>query len=527
MNRNFHVPGRSPVLACEGMAATSHPLATQAAIETLRAGGNAADAAVTAVATLAVVEPHMTGIGGDCFCLVARPDAPIWGYNGSGRAAARVSSEALVAQGIRAIAGDSVHAVTVPGAVEAWAAILQAHGRFGLERALAPAIRYAEHGFPVAPRVAHDWAAAVPRLGADPGAARHFLFGGGAPGAGDVIRFPALAATLTAIAKEGARAFYEGAIADDIAATVAARGGFLAAADLAAHRGEAAEPISSNYRGLDVVELPPNGQGLTALVLLNILERFDLASLDPAGPDRFHIALEAARLAFAVRDAHLADPAYMRASVPALLDKGFAATLADRIDRSRRLALPAAPVTGSDTVYLTVVDRDRMAVSLINSLFSAFGSGIATEKTGIMLQNRGACFVIDPEHPNNIGPGKRPMHTIIPALATREGRCELSFGVMGAHYQPMGHAHVIANIVDHGMDVQAAIDLPRVFFVGDETVVERGVTAQAIEGLAARGHDVTVAPSPWGGGQAIRIDWERGVLVGGSDPRKDGCALGY
>jgi gamma-glutamyltranspeptidase / glutathione hydrolase len=527
MTRDFHLPGRSPVLACDGMAATSHPLATQAAIETLRAGGNAADAAVTAVATLCVVEPHMTGIGGDCFCLVARPDAPIWGYNGSGRAAARVSSDALLAQGIRAIAGDSVHAVTVPGAVEAWAAILQAHGRFGLDRALAPAIRYAEQGFPVAPRVAHDWAAATPRLGADPGAARHFLFGGSAPSVGDVIRFPALATTLKAIARDGARAFYQGEIADDIAATVAARGGLLAADDLAAHRGEPAEPISSNYRGLDVVELPPNGQGLTALILLNILERFDLAALDPAGADRLHIALEAARLAYAVRDTHLADPAFMRAPVPALLDKGFAATLADRIDRSRRVALPAASAFAGDTVYLTVVDRDRMAVSLINSLFSSFGVGIATEKTGIMLQNRGACFVVDPDHPNNIAPRKRPMHTIIPALATRDGRCELSFGVMGAHYQPMGHAHVITNLVDYGMDVQGAIDLARVFFVGEQSVVERGVTAQAIAALKARGHDVAVAPAPWGGGQAIHIDWERGVLVGGSDPRKDGCALGF
>jgi gamma-glutamyltranspeptidase / glutathione hydrolase len=527
MTRDFHLPGRSPVLACDGMAATSHPLATQAAIETLRAGGNAADAAVTAVATLCVVEPHMTGIGGDCFCLVAGPDAPIWGYNGSGRAAARVSSDALLAQGIRAIAGDSIHAVTVPGAVEAWAAILQAHGRFGLDRALAPAIRYAEQGFPVAPRVAHDWAAATPRLGADPGAARHFLFGGSAPSVGDVIRFPALATTLKAIARDGARAFYHGEIADDIAATVAARGGLLAADDLAAHRGEPAEPISSNYRGLDVVELPPNGQGLTALVLLNILERFDLAALDPAGADRLHIALEAARLAYAVRDIHVADPAFMRASVPALLDKGFAAALADRIDRSRRFALPAAAALAGDTVYLTVVDRDRMAVSLINSLFSSFGVGIATEKTGIMLQNRGACFVVDPDHPNNIAPGKRPMHTIIPALATRDGRCELSFGVMGAHYQPMGHAHVITNLVDYGMDMQGAIDLARVFFVGEQSVVERGVTAQVIAGLKARGHDVAVAPAPWGGGQAIHIDWERGVLVGGSDPRKDGCALGF
>jgi gamma-glutamyltranspeptidase/glutathione hydrolase len=526
MFRDFHSPGRSPVFACDGMAATSHPLASEAAIATLKAGGTAADAAVAAVAALCVVEPHMTGIGGDCFCLVAKPGAPIWGYNGSGRAAAVARAETLWRQGVRAIASDSVHSVTVPGAVEAWSAVLAAHGRFGLDRALAPAIRHAEGGFAVAPRIAHDWALAAAALRADPGASRHFLIDGHAPAAGDIMRFPALAATLNAIAARGPRAFYEEAAAD-IVATLAPRGSWLSREDFANHRGEQAEPISSSYRGLDVVELPPNGQGLTALVLLNILEYFDLAALDPHGPERLHIALEAARLAYGVRDAHVADPAFMRIAVPSLIDKGFARSLADRIDRTRRVKLPPAPTPGGDTVYVTVVDRDRMAVSIINSLFSTFGSKIATEKTGIMLHNRGACFTVDPDHPNAIGPSKRPMHTIIPALGLRNGRCELSFGVMGAHFQPMGHAHVVANLVDFGMDVQAAIDSPRVFFEGETTVVERGIAPATIEGLKERGHRVTVAPQPLGGGQAIAIDWRRGVLIGGSDPRKDGCAAGY
>jgi len=310
-------------------------------------------------------------------------------------------------------------------------------------------------------------------------------------------------------------------------ATVAARGSFLAAEDFARHRGEVVAPIATNYRGLDVLELPPNTQGLTALVLLNILERFDLAALDPLGTDRFHLALEASRLAYAVRDTHIADPAAMRVSPLDLLDKNFAAKLAARIDRATRMPLPHAPSPGDDTVYLTVVDRDRMAVSLINTLYSTFGVGICTEKTGIMLTNRGACFVLDPDHPNAFGPGKRPMHTIIPALAFRDGRCELSFGVMGAHYQPMGHAQVITNMVDYGMDVQAAIDAPRAFFLGDSAVVERGLPEATVDGLRARRHDVVRAPSPWGGAQAIGIDWQRGVLIGGSDPRKDGCALGY
>jgi gamma-glutamyltranspeptidase/glutathione hydrolase len=527
MSRDFQLPGRSPVIACEGMAATSHPLASLAAIEALRAGGNAADAAVTAAAVLCVVEPQMTGIGGDCFCMLHVPGQPVWGYNGSGRAGARASLAALMARGISAIAGDSIHAVTVPGAIDAWAAILDAHGRFSLDRALAPAIHHAERGFPVAARIAWDWAREVGKLRNDAGAARHFLFDGWAPAEGDVVKLPALARTLRTVAAKGPRAFYEGPIADDIVATVAARGSFLVAEDFARHRGEVVEPISTNYRGLDVLELPPNTQGLTALVLLNILERFDLAALDPLGPDRFHLALEAARLAYAVRDTHVADPAYMRAEVAALLDKGFAAELAGRIDRARRMPLARAPSFGNDTVYLSVVDRDRMAVSLINTLFSHFGVGICTQETGILLTNRGACFVVDPDHPNTFGPNKRPMHTIIPALGFRGGRCEFSFGVMGSHYQPMGHVQVVTNIVDYAMDVQAAIDAPRAFFVGETTVVERGLPQASVEGLRARGHQVALAPSPWGGAQAIRIDWERGVLIGGSDPRKDGCALGY
>jgi gamma-glutamyltranspeptidase/glutathione hydrolase len=526
MSRDFQLPGRSPVIACEGMAATSHPLATLAAIDALRAGGSAADAAVAAVATLGVIEPHMTGIGGDCYCLVSQPGTPVWGYNGSGRAGAKASYERLRAQGMREI-GNSIHAVTVPGALDAWEAILKAHGRFGLDRALSAAIKYADGGFPVAARVGWDWSRYVGMLKADPGAAKHYLFDGAAPKEGDVIRFPALAATLKTIAAKGARAFYEGEIAADMATTVAARGSFLTAEDFARHRGDAVAPISTNYRGLDLVEIPPNGQGLTALVMLNILENFDLAALDPLGPERFHLVLEAARLGFAVRDTHIADEAHMRVAVADLLDKGFAKKLAAKIDMKRRANLPKAPTPGSDTVYLSVVDRDRMAVSFINTLYSHFGSGICTEKTGVLLTNRGACFTLEPDHPNTFGPGKRPLHTIIPALAMRQGRCDMSFGVMGAHYQPMGHVQIVNNMLDYGMDVQQAIDAPRFFFEGKQTAVEHGTSAGTIEGLKARGHDVVFAATPWGGAQTIKIDWDRGVLIAGSEPRKDGCALGY
>jgi gamma-glutamyltranspeptidase / glutathione hydrolase len=526
MSRDFQLPGRSPVIACEGMAATSHPLATLAAVDTLRAGGNAADAAVAAAAVLCVVEPHMTGIGGDCYWLLSQPGKPVTGYNGSGRAGAEASYEALRAQGMTQI-GTSIHAVTVPGAVDAWETILKLHGRFGLERALKGAIKYAEGGFPVASRIAWDWSRFVPRLQADLGVSRHYLFNGAAPREGDVIRLPALAQTLKAIAAKGARAFYEGEIAEDMAATLAARGSFLTAEDFACHRGDAVTPISANYRGLDLTEIPPNGQGLTALVMLNILENFDLESFDPVGPDRFHLVLEAARLGFAMRDTHIADAAHMRTPVADLLDKSFAKKLAAKIDLKKRSNLPKAPTPGTDTVYLTVVDRDRMAVSFINTLFSHFGSGICTEKTGILLTNRGACFTMEEGHPNVFGPNKRPLHTIIPALAMRGGRCDMSFGVMGAHYQPMGHVQIVNNMIDYGMDVQQAIDAPRFFFEGEKTVVERGTPAATIEGLKARGHDVALAFTPWGGAQTIKIDWDRGVLIAGSEPRKDGCALGY
>jgi gamma-glutamyltranspeptidase/glutathione hydrolase len=527
MTRDFHSPGRSPAIACEAMAATSHPLATLAAIDVLKAGGTAADAAVTAVATLCVVEPHMTGIGGDCFCLVKKPGLPPWGYNGSGRAAAAARAETLIEQGIREIGPDSIHAVTVPGALEAWAAILAAHGRFGLDRALGPAIRYAETGFPVTARVGYDWALHAGRLTGDPGASRHYLKDGRAPAVGEIMRAPALAMTLRAIAAGGPRVFYEGPIADDILATVVPRGSLLSAEDFARHRGEVVEPIRSDYRGLEVVQMPPNTQGLAALVLLNVLERFDMAALAPLGAERAHLAVEAARLAYAVRDTHVAEASAMRTPVAALIDKTFAAHLAAKLDPDRRVPLPPAPAPGSDTVYVSVVDRDGMAVSLINSLFHLFGVAIATERTGVMLQNRGSGFVVDPSHPNTIAPAKRPMHTIIPALGLKGDECDLCFGVMGGSFQAMGHAWFVSNLVDHHLDVQAALDLPRLFFEGERTMVERGIPAQTLDGLRHRGHDVALREIPLGGGQAIAIDRARGVLVGGSDFRKDGCALGY
>ena len=526
MTRDFQLPGRSQVIACNGMAATSHPLATLAAIDVLREGGNAADAAVTACATLCVVEPHMTGVGGDCFVMLAKAGQPAWGYNGSGRAASKASADALRAQGLAEI-GTSIHAVTVPGAVEAWEATLKAHGTIGLDRALRPAIKYAESGFPVAARVAFDWARFVTRLKSDPGTARHYLFNGTSPKEGDVIKLPALAKTLKAVAAKGARAIYEGEIADDMATTLAVHGSLITADDIAAHKGEAVKPIGSNYRGLDVLELPPNGQGITALVMLNILENFDMKSLEALGPARFHLMLEAARIGYAVRDTHVADPKTMRIDVAKLLDKAWAKTLAAKIDPQKRVDLPKMPTPGNETTYISIVDKDRMAVSFINTLYSNFGHGLCTEKTGIVFTNRGSSFTLAERHPNEFGSSKRPMHTIIPALAMRNNRVDYSFGVMGAHYQPMGHVQIVLNLIDYGMDVQQAIEAPRAFFVGEDSVIERGMPAATIEGLKKRGHRVTTPEVPWGGAQVVNIDWDRGVLIAGSESRKDGCALGY
>ncbi|RJT27223.1 gamma-glutamyltransferase [Mesorhizobium waimense] len=526
MNRDFQLSGRSPVIAINGMAATSHPLATLAAVDILRDGGTAADAAVAAVAALCVVEPANTGIGGDCYTLISKPGKPVWGYNGSGRSGANASYQPLRDQGVREI-GDSVHSVTVPGAIDAWEQTLKAHGRFGFDRVLRAAIQYAESGFPVAQRVALDWQRHVGKLAACRGAAKHYLFNGMAPKEGDVIRFPALAETLKTIALKGAKGFYEGAVGAEMAATVAARGSFLKDEDFANHRGNTVVPISTEYRGVDLIEIPPNGQGLTALVMLNILENFDLKSLDPMGPERFHLVLEAARIGYAVRDTHLSDADHMRTPVAALTDKAWGKKLASLIDMNKRSELPAALTPGSNTVYISVVDRDRNAVSLINSLYSGFGAGICTERSGVLLTNRGACFTLAPDHPNTFGPAKRPMHTIIPALAMKNGRCEMSFGVMGGHYQPMGHVQILLNMLEYGMDVQQAIDCPRLFWENDRVAVETSIPQRTMDGLRARGHNIVLRDLPWGGAQTVKIDWDRGVLIGGSEPRNDGCALGY
>ena len=511
------------------MAATSHPLATATALDILKGGGNAVDAAIAAAATLCVVEPHMTGIGGDCFVIVAEPDGATHGLNGSGRASARVDADWYRAQGFSGMPQTGALSVTVPGAVDAWQRLADRFGALGFERLFADAIRYAEDGFAIHPRVAWDWGRQVEALARDEGAARHFLAGGKTPALGARWRLPALGATLRAIAAGGAKAFYEGPIAAEIAATVTAQGGFMTEADLAAVQADWVKPIAARYNGFDVLEIPPNGQGITALILLELMTRLDAGSLAPDSPERWHLMIEAGRLAYSVRDHMVADPEAMTATPRELLSPARIAALAARFDPARRnpdIAAPDAPA--SDTIYLTVVDRDRRAVSFINSLYDAFGSRVTTPRSGVALQNRGACFTLEKGHPNEIGPGKRPMHTIIPAMAMKSGRAAVSFGVMGGDYQPMGHAHLFSNMSDHGMDPQEAIDHGRMFW-GEDGVLnaEAGIGAEIRAALEAKGHRIRDAARPHGGAQAIVIDHESGFLVAGSDPRKDGLALGW
>jgi len=519
------------VIAERGAAATAHPLATLIAIDTLRAGGNAVDAAIAAAAALAVIEPAMTGIGGDCFVLIAPKGGDrIIAYNGAGRAPAAANPQWFLDRGIGLISPDSVHSVTVPGAVEAWCRLAEDRGKLGIDRLLQPAIQLAAKGFAVAPRVAADWRRNADRLRADPAARATLLPKGKAPNAGDRLAFPALARALKAIARDGADVFYRGWIAEDMVRRLKAEGGLHTREDFARHRGDYANPISTSYRGTRVWECPPPGQGLTALMLLNILGECPEAEA-PLSAARCHTQIEASKLAYAERDRHLADPEHVAVPVKRLLSRAHAKRLAAAIDPMRAMSVvsPSLLLPHPDTTYLTVVDKDRNAVSFINSIYYSFGSARMAPRSGVLLQNRGACFVVEPGHPNCIGPAKRSMHTIIPAMVTKGGRALVSFAVMGGHYQPVGQAHVLGNMLDFGMDPQAALDCPRLFFEEGGVTVEAGIPDSLRRDLLDRGHRIVPAEpdEPLGGGQVIAIDWRRGVLIAGSEPRKDGLALCY
>jgi gamma-glutamyltranspeptidase/glutathione hydrolase len=525
---------RSAVLARHGMVATSQPLAAMAGLRLLMDGGNAADAAVAVAAMLNVVEPMSTGIGGDCFALIYQAESgQVTALNGSGRAPAAFTLEEAQRRDLDEIPPLGPLPVTVPGAASGWEALVQRFGTMTLAGCLAPAIATAEEGFPVSERISAGWQRAVDKLSRDREAARVYL---PAPQWGELHRQPDLARTFRLVAEGGAQAFYHGPLAAQIADCVQAAGGYLTADDLAAHTATWETPISTTYRDVEVLEHPPNGQGLAALVALNIVEGYDMAEMDYFDPDRWHAMIEAMRMGMVDAGRYVADPAMAAVPVAGLLSKEYAARRRALIQPDLSIALMAPgvpPAEHRDTVYLTVVDGQGNAVSFINSLYYGFGSGLVVPGTGICLQNRGACFTLEPGHPNALAGGKRPYHTIIPAMALRQGRLWLSFGVMGGFMQPQGHLQVLVNLVDYGLNPQAALDAPR-FRVdergGARVAVETGVPLATRKALAAMGHDLrpetTFAPG-FGSGDVIAVDPETGVLCGGSDPRKDGCAVGF
>ncbi len=530
--RNFEKPTRSVAVSAKAMAATSHPYATLTAVNILQAGGNAMDAAIAACAVQCVVEPGSTGIGGDCFALYApKGGGEVIAYNGSGRTPKALTIEWFEERGLSEVPRQSPSAVTIPGAIDAWTRLHADHGRLPLAGILEPAIRYAEDGYAITPRVHRDWEKEEKLLAADKAAAEIFLPDGRAPRVGELHRQPKLAATLRRIAAEGRDGFYTGPVAADIVAHLSAHGGLHTVEDFAAAKGEYVNPVTTIFRGYTVHECPPNGQGIIALLILNILSCFD-DRLDPSSPDRLHLEIEATRLAYAARDAWLADPDNADVPIDELLSEGFARSLADKIDLSRALTeLPDFEMPlHRDTVYISIVDEDRNAVSFINSIFDCFGTGLVAPQSGVILHNRGQSFSLKRGHPNMIAPEKRPLHTIIPGMVTRDGRTEMSFGVMGGYYQAMGHAHLVSKVIDYGMDMQEAIDLPRFMPIGGKVPrveAEHTLPPETVAELTRRGFEIVPAEDPVGGAQVIRIDWENNTLVGASESRKDGIALGY
>ena len=531
---DFPYPSRRmPVLAPHGVVATSEPLAAQAGLWMLRQGGNAVDAALAAAIALTVVEPTSNGIGGDAFALVW-DGRTLHGLNGSGRAPATHARELFERQGLREMPALGWLPVTVPGVPAAWRDLHARFGRLPFAALFEPAIDYAAHGYPLGPMTAESWERAAeayastaigPEFAAWPST---FAPAGRAPRAAEVVRLPDHAATLRSIAASNADDFYHGELAERIVAFAEQTGGYLTRADLAAHYSDWVEPICTTYRGHEVWEIPPNGQGIAALGALNILEGFDLAAMPRESIESYHVQIEAMKLAFSDALTYVADPEHGDVPIGGLLDKTYAAERRGLIGRRALEPAPGVPPRGG-TVYLCAADADGMMVSFIQSNYMGFGSGIVVPGTGIALQNRGACFVLDHTHANCPAPGKRPYHTIIPAFMTQGGVAVGPFGVMGGYMQPQGHVQMVVNQVDYGMNPQTSLDAPRWQWLrGKGVALEAAVPAEIVDGLEERGHAVEVQPSggSFGRGQIIRR-LPTGAYLAGSEPRADGCAVGY
>ncbi|MEQ4574106.1 MAG: gamma-glutamyltransferase [Gammaproteobacteria bacterium] len=537
---------RSEVIAPHAMAATSQPLATQVALDVMKRGGSAVDAAIAANAALGLMEPTGNGIGGDLFAIVWDPGTKkLYGYNGSGRSPKSLTLAEFQRRGLKEIPPTGPLPVSVPGAVDGWFALHERFGRKPMAENLAPAIRYAREGHPVAETIAYYWDRSVPRLSQYPGFKEQFTIDGRAPRKGELWKNPNLANTLQKIAEGGRDAFYKGDIARTIDAYFKANGGFLSYEDMASHHGEWVEPVSTNYRGYDVWELPPNSQGIAALQMLNVLEGYDFSKIAFGSPEHVHLFVEAKKLAFADRARFYADPSFQPAPVKKLVSKEYAAQRRQLIsmDKALKEVQPGTPkqLEEGDTIYMTVADADGMMVSLIQSNYRGMGSGMAPPGLGFILQDRGEMFVLQDGHPNGYAPGKRPFQTIIPAFVTKDGKPWLSFGVMGGAMQPQGHVQIVMNLVDFRMNLQEAGDAPRIqhdgsteptgqnaaMSDGGEMNLETGFPYETIRALMRKGHRVVFADGPYGGYQAILRDPDTGVYYGASESRKDGQAAGY
>jgi gamma-glutamyltranspeptidase/glutathione hydrolase len=521
--------GRSMPVASNGMVVSSQPLASQAGLEVLKRGGNAVDATVAMAAVLNVVEPMSTGIGGDAFILVyLAKSREIKALNASGRAPYAATLKYFQERNISAVPDGGMLPVTVPGALDGWATVAERYGTMGLGDLLQPAIRYAEDGFPVAEKTAAEWAKAKKKLAAHANSAAQYLIDGRAPKPGERFRQKNLAASLSKIAAGGKAVFYRGELAEEIVKFSDANGGLLSLKDFNDHSSTWVEPIKTTYRGYEVVEMPPNTQGMTVLQMLNMLELFDVSSLGYNTAAYLHAFVEVKKLAFADRDRYLADPECAPVPVEKLISKSYAAERVKLIDPERAGDYsPGLGAISGDTQVFCAVDKEGNAVSFINSLFDGFGCGLVGGDTGIMLQNRGKLFSLDPSHPNCVAPHKRSSHTIMPAMVFKDAKPFLIFGVTGAHMQPQGQVQVLANLIDFGMTLQEALDAPRVNHLeGREVALEPGIRASARRELKRMSHTI-VKDANFGGGQAIMIHPEYGTLLGGADPRKDGCAMGY
>ncbi|MEA3358018.1 MAG: gamma-glutamyltransferase [Thermodesulfobacteriota bacterium] len=525
---------RSVTMGPRGMVASSQQLATLSGYKILLKGGNALDAAVSMASTLNVVEPNSVGIGGDAFALIyLAEENKIIGINASGRAPYKADLAYFHERGIKTMPERGILAVTVPGALHGWARAVERYGSLKLGDLFEDAIYYAENGFPVTEVIAGEWKNAKDVLLSHASASKSYLIDGTAPKPGQVFKNKDLAQTYRKIAREGIETFYEGEISKAIVDFSRQNGGLISFKDFKAHTTSWVEPISTNYRGYTIYELPPNGQGITALEMLNILEGYDIAGLGHNSSDYLHLLIEAKKIAFRDRDYVVTDPEFESVPVNRLLSKEYAKKWREKINYQKAMVppVPYSNARGSDTVFVTAVDQNRNAVSLISSVYMAFGSGMVVDNTGIVLQNRGHSFSLDPHHPNRLEPHKRPMHTIIPAMLFKDGRFLMSFGVMGGDMQPQGHVQFLINLIDFKMNIQEAVDAPRLRHVqGKDVYLEEGISRIAASALKEKSHhiiDVPPSVNQFGGGQAIYLDRAQNVLLGASDRRKDGCAIGY